>query len=224
MAVDNATADTAVLLILSCCRNAFQAEKNLRQGRFRSGVSTGIDPEGKKLGILGMGGIGKAIAKRMKGFDMEIIYHNRTRLPEDVEKKYDATWVDFETLLKTSDILSVSVPLNHHTHHLLSFKEFAMMKKDVIVVNTARGKVINEEAMVQYLETGKILSVGLDVFENEPDIHPGLLTHPRSVLFPHIGTFTNETQQKMEELVLDNLESALVNGKLLTPVPEHRHL
>lgn len=99
-----------------------------------------------------------------------------------------------------------------------------MMKRGVIIVNTARGKVINEEALVQNLETGKILAAGLDVFEKEPQVHPGLLTHPRSVLLPHIGTFTNETSKKMEDLVLDNLEHVLTTGKLLTPVPEHKHL
>ncbi|CAO3594026.1 unnamed protein product [Absidia cylindrospora] len=221
-AVDNATAGIAALLILNCCRNAHQAAQNLRQGAFRHGVSMGLDPEGKTLGLLGMGGIGKAIAKRMSGFEMNIIYHNRTRLSIEVEKQYNVTYVDFETLLKTSDILSVSVPLNKQTTHLLSFREFAMMKKGVIVVNTARGKVINETALVQGLETGKVLSAGLDVYEEEPKVHPGLLTHPRCVLLPHIGTFTNESQKKMEDLVLDNLVAALTKNTLLTPVPEHK--
>ncbi|KAI8337618.1 D-isomer specific 2-hydroxyacid dehydrogenase [Chlamydoabsidia padenii] len=221
-AVDNATADIAATLILNCCRNAYQAEHNLRQGRFRHGVSMGIDPEGKILGILGLGGIGKTIAKRMSGFEMNMIYHNRTRLSTEVEKQLNVTYVDFETLLKTSDIISVSVPLNKATTHLLSFREFAMMKKGVVVVNTARGKVINETALVQALESGKVLSAGLDVYEEEPKVHPGLLTHPRSVLLPHIGTFTNESQKKMEDLVLDNLVSALTKNTLITPVPEHR--
>ncbi|KAI8086027.1 D-isomer specific 2-hydroxyacid dehydrogenase [Halteromyces radiatus] len=221
-AVDNATADIAVLLILNCCRNAYQAEENLRQGRFRHGVSMGIDPEGKTLGLLGMGGIGKTIAKRMSGFEMNIIYYNRTRLPMQVEQQYNATYVDFETLLKTSDILSVSVPLNKQTTHLLSFREFALMKQGVVLVNTARGKVINEAALVQALESGKVLAAGLDVYEEEPKVHPGLLTHPRSVLLPHIGTYTNESQKKMEDLVLDNLVAAMKDQTLITPVPEHK--
>lgn len=140
-----------------------------------------------------------------------------------MEKQYNVTYVDFETLLKTSDIISVSVPLNKATTHLLSFREFALMKRGVVVVNTARGKVINETALVQALETGKVLSAGLDVYEDEPKVHPGLLTHPRSVLLPHIGTYTNESQTKMEDLVMDNLVSALTKNTLITPVPEHRH-
>jgi D-3-phosphoglycerate dehydrogenase len=130
--------------------------------------------------------------------------------------------VDFETLLKTSDIISVHCPLNAQTTHLLSFKEFAMMKDDVIIVNTARGKVINETALVNALERGKVLAAGLDVFEEEPKVSDGLLTHPRSVLFPHIGTYTNESRYNMEKLVLDNVVAALEEKKLVTPVPEHK--
>ncbi|ORX51341.1 hypothetical protein DM01DRAFT_1089240 [Hesseltinella vesiculosa] len=223
-AVDDATADTAALLILNCCRNAYQASHNLRKGRFRHGVSMGMDPEHKTLGILGMGGIGKTIAKRMAAFDMNITYHNRNRLPREEEDKYNATFVDFETLLRTSDVLSVSVPLNKDTTHLLSYQEFSMMKNGVVVVNTARGKVINEAALVQALESGKVGAAGLDVFEEEPQVHPGLLTHPRCVLLPHIGTFTHESQKKMEDLALDNVAAALTESKLVTPIPEHRGL
>ncbi|ORY97712.1 D-isomer specific 2-hydroxyacid dehydrogenase [Syncephalastrum racemosum] len=221
-AVDAATATVAATLILATCRNAIQSERNLHLGRFRNGVSMGMDPEGKKLGILGMGGIGKAVAKRMRGFDMEIQYHNRTRLPEEVEQKYAATYVDFETLLSTSDVLYVSVPLNAATRYLLDTTEFAMMKDGIIIVNTARGAVIRESSLVKALESGKVRAVGLDVFEEEPKVHPGLLSHPYSVLLPHIGTFTNETQHKMECLVLKNLEAALESSTLVTPVPEHK--
>lgn len=148
----------------------------------------GTNPEGKKLGILGMGGIGKAIAQRAHGFEMQIQYHNRTQLTSDgecqdryaifcksyklmkwfeiaVEKQYHATYVDFETLLKTSDIISVSVPLSKETTHLLSAREFSICKDGVIIVNTARGQVIDEAALVKALESGKVAAVGLDVFE-----------------------------------------------------------
>lgn len=143
----------------------------------------GTDPEGKVLGILGMGGIGKAVAKRMLGFDMKIQYHNRSRLdaegkgickvfeiyvayiPLVVENQFNATYVDFETLLRTSDILFVSVPLSKATYHLLDTPQFSMMKKGAILVNTARGAVIRESALVRALESGKLLAVGLDVFE-----------------------------------------------------------
>lgn len=139
-----------------------------------------------------------------------------------VEEKYNLIHVDFETLLKTSDIISVNCPHTAETTHLLSYREFALMKRGVIIVNTARGKIINEAALVGALERGQVLSAGLDVFENEPVVHPGLLSHPRCVLLPHIGTYTNESQYKMEKLVLDNLVKAIEEDTLLTPVPEHK--
>ncbi|KAG2234909.1 D-isomer specific 2-hydroxyacid dehydrogenase [Thamnidium elegans] len=224
IAVDDATADIAAILILNCHRNVLAASENLRQGRWRNGVRMGVDPQGKVLGVLGAGGIGRTLAKRMFGFDLKKIqYYNRSRLSEELEKEYHLQYVDFETLLKTSDIISVHCPLNASTTHLISYKEFAMMKDNVIVVNTARGKVINEAALVNALERGKVLAAGLDVFEQEPKISAGLLSHPRSVLLPHIGTFTNESQYKMERLVLDNMVAALEQDTLLTPVPEHKH-
>ncbi|CAO3668774.1 unnamed protein product [Rhizopus stolonifer] len=222
-AVDDATADVAAILILSCCRNVIAASDNLKAGRFRHGVTMGTDIQGKVLGILGAGGIGRTLAKRMAGFDLKKIqYHNRTRLSKEVEEQYNLVYVDFETLLSTSDIISVHCPHTPQTTHLLNYKEFMLMKQGVIIVNTARGKVINETALVKALESGQVLSAGLDVFEQEPEVHPGLLTHPRSVLLPHIGTFTNESQYKMEKLVLDNLIEAVERDSLLTPVPEHR--
>jgi D-3-phosphoglycerate dehydrogenase len=223
LAVDDATADIAALLILACCRNMMQAADNLRQGRWRNGVRMGIDPQGKVLGVLGAGGIGRTLAKRMSGFDLaRTQYYNRHRLPEDIENEYGLTYVDFETLLKTSDIISVHCPLNAATTHLLNYREFSLMKTGVVLVNTARGKVINEAALVNALERGKVLAAGLDVFEEEPKVSAGLLSHPRCVLLPHIGTFTNESQYKMEKLVLDNMVAALEQDTLLTPVPEHK--
>ncbi|RCH87044.1 hypothetical protein CU098_009486, partial [Rhizopus stolonifer] len=195
LAVDDATADIAAILILNCCRNVMAASENLRQGRWRNGVRMGIDPQNKVLGIIGAGGIGRTLAKRMSGFDLKKVqYYNRSRLSEELEKEYNLHYVDFETLLKTSDIISVHCPLNASTTHLISYKEFTLMKDNVIIVNTARGKVINEAALVNALERGKVLSAGLDVFEEEPKVSPGLLAHPRSVLLPHIGTFTNEKE------------------------------
>ncbi|KAI7853496.1 2-hydroxyacid dehydrogenase [Circinella umbellata] len=223
-AVDAATADIACILILSAFRNAYQAEHNLREGRWKNGVSLGRDPEGKTLGILGLGGIGKAVAKRMHGFDMKIQYHNRTRQSPEVEKQYNAAYVDFETLLKTSDCIYVSVPLSKATFHLLDSPQFALMKDGVVIVNTARGKVINENALVNGLENGKVSAVGLDVYEGEPHvIHPGLLSHPHSTLLPHIGTYSKETMYKMELVCLQNFDAALTKNTLVNPIPEHYH-
>ncbi|KAJ2961300.1 hypothetical protein NQZ79_g3368 [Umbelopsis isabellina] len=221
-AVDAATADIAVILILNACRNITQSERVLREGRWNAGIFMGMNPEGKKIGILGMGGIGKAIAQRVRGFEMEIQYHNRSRLSEELEKKYNATYVDFETLLRTSDVISISVPLSKETYHLIGNRELAMCKDGVIIVNTARGKVIDEPALVKALESGKVASVGLDVFEEEPSINPGLLIHPRTTLLPHIGTNTIEAQIEMEQLALNNLVSAVDSDKLITPVHEHQ--
>ncbi|KAI9257871.1 D-isomer specific 2-hydroxyacid dehydrogenase [Sporodiniella umbellata] len=222
-AVDDATADIAVYLILACCRNTIAGSDNVRAGRFRNGVPMGTDVQGKILGILGAGGIGRTLAYRMAGFNLKKIqYHNRSRLSEEVEKKYNLVYVDFETFLATSDIISVHCPHTPETTHLLNYKEFMQMKDGVIIINTARGKIINETALVKGLESGQVLSAGLDVFEEEPKIHPGLLSHPRSVILPHMGTFTNETQYSMEKLALDNLLESVENNSLLTPVPEHR--
>ncbi|KAI8970778.1 D-isomer specific 2-hydroxyacid dehydrogenase [Pilobolus umbonatus] len=222
-AVDDATADITVSLLLNCSRNILAGHDNVRAGRWKYGVRMGTDIQNKVLGIVGAGGIGRTVAKRMAGFDMKKIqYYNRTRLSDKVEKQYGLVYVDFDTLLKTSDIISVHCPLNEETYHLLSYKEFAAMKDNVIIINTSRGKVVHEIALVNALERGKVLSAGLDVFEEEPKISPGLLSHPRCVLLPHMGTFTNESSYKMEKLVLDNMISAIEHQTLLTPVVEHR--
>lgn len=235
-------------------------------GRWRHGVPFGNDPEGKTLGILGMGGIGKALAKRMLGFDMKIQYHNRTKLDAEgteemhklwytlgnstatdylvcvVENKYQASYVDFDTLLRTSDCIFISVPLNKSTYHLIDGPELAKMKDGVIIVNTSRGKVIREASLSRALETGKVAAAGLDVFEGvselffltpslsnldlkEPDvIHPGLLSHPRCTLLPHVGTNTQETMHAMEVVCLNNFETALTKGTFINPIPEQKHL
>ncbi|KAI9479546.1 D-isomer specific 2-hydroxyacid dehydrogenase [Zychaea mexicana] len=222
--VDAPSADIAVYLILASLRNATQYIHNVREGRWKHGVPLGNDPEGKTLGILGMGGIGKALAKRMRAFDMNIQYNNRRRLDPEVEAKYDATYVTFDNLLRTSDVIFVSVPLNDSTYHLLDAPQFAKMKSGVIIINTARGPIISEDALVAALETGKVAAAGLDVFEKEPDIHPGLLAHPRSTLLPHIASSTKESLYNMDLATMKNMEAALVRDTLLTPIPEHKHM
>ena len=181
------------------------------------------EPEGKILGILGMGGIGTAVARRALPFGLQIQYHNRSCVPEQ-QNVTGAKYVSFEELLRTSDIISVHLPLNASTRGLVSYKEFAMMKTGVVLVNTARGPIVNEDALVQALEEGKVWGAGLDVHEREPDIHPGLINNENCVLLPHVGTATVETQRKMEILVVENVRSALERGRLLTPVAETRKL
>ncbi len=155
-------------------------------------MGLGHDPEGKTLGILGMGGIGSAVARRAAPFDMNIQYHNRRPVDAD-QNPTNAKFVSFEELLSTSDVISVHLPLSDTTRHLIGRAEFAMMKEGVVIINTARGKIIDEEALVEALDNGKVFAAGLDVYEHEPDIHEGLIKSDKAVLLPHVGTATFET-------------------------------
>lgn len=149
---------------------------------------------------------------------MKVQYHNRRQL--DPKQEDGAKYVSFEELLSSSDVLSLNLALNKSTTHIIGRKEFTAMKDGVVIVNTARGPVMDEAALVDALDSGKVYSAGLDVFEEEPKIHPGLLANERAVLLPHIGTGTWETQKDMELLVLKNLRSALEGKGLVTQVPE----
>ena len=195
----------------------------VRNGEWRGkNFGLGHDPKGKVLGILGMGGIGQACAARARPFGMSIQYHNRNRLPPEQEQ--GAKYVSFDELLRTSDVLSLNLALNESTRHIISTPQFEMMKEGVVVINTARGPIIDEAALVEAMDGGKVAACGLDVFENEPDIHPGLLRNTNAVLLPHIGTATWETQRDMELLVLQNLRSAVEGKGLITGVPEQKGL
>lgn len=192
-----------------------------------------------------MGGIGSAVARRAAPFDLKIQYHNRRPVAAE-QNPTNAKFVSFEELLSTSDIISVHLPLSDATRHLIGHAEFAMMKEGVVIINTARGRIIDEEALVEALDNGKVFAAGLDVYEHEPNIHEGLIRSDKAVLLPHLGTATFETmvsdlldlgllffvnlaaeayfvlrQQKMELLVIENVRSVLEKGRLLTPVPEH---
>ncbi|KAF1957846.1 glyoxylate reductase [Byssothecium circinans] len=220
IAVNDATADVALWLMLGALRNIKQSYQAVHQGKWRGNFSLGHDPKNKVLGILGMGGIGTAVAHRAKAFGMKIQYHNRHQLPASEED--GAKYVSFDDLLKTSDVLSLNLSLNASTRHIIAMPQFDIMKDGIIIVNTARGPLIDEAALVEALKSGKVWSAGLDVFEEEPKIHPGLLEAENVVLLPHVGTATFETQRDMELLVLDNLKSAIKEDKLLTQVPEQK--
>jgi glyoxylate reductase len=199
-------------------------------GNWKYNVARGHDPEGKILGIVGMGDIGQvmvslnisdilAMAIRAITLGMEIQYYNRNRLSAAQEKAAgNATYVSFDELLATSDVISLNLPLNPKTHHIISHTEFAKMKDGVVIINTARGAVIDEAALVDALNSGKVASAGLDVYEDEPNIHPGLIRNENVLLIPHLGTHTYETQKAMEVLVINNIRAAITKGKLLTPV------
>lgn len=219
VAVNSATADVAMFLMLGALRRIHIPYSSVRASTWRGPKFTlGYDPQNKVLGILGMGGIGREVAARARAFGMSIQYHNRSRLSPELEK--GAKYVSFEELVKTSDVISLNCSLKPETIHIIGKKELKMMKDGVIIVNTARGKLIDETALVAALDSGKVFSVGLDVYEEEPKIHEGLLKNENVVLLPHIGTATKETQRNMELLVLENLKSAIEKGMMVTQVPE----
>ncbi|KAF2032019.1 glyoxylate reductase [Setomelanomma holmii] len=218
--VNDCTADTTMFLILGALRRLNVPMTTLREGIWRGHQQPplGHNPEGKTLGILGMGGIGRNILKKAEAFEMRVIYHNRRRL--DGKQAGIAEYVTFEDLLEKSDIISVNLPLNAETRHIISTHEFGQMKDGVVLVNTARGAVVDEEALVKALDSGKVASAGLDVYENEPNIHPGLTTNPHVLLLPHMGTWTVETQAAMEEKTISNVRSAIEMSSLKNPVVE----
>ncbi|QPG94169.1 hypothetical protein C2857_005088 [Epichloe festucae Fl1] len=224
-AVDAATANTAIFLILGALRRAWIPQLALREGNWRGASPLGRDPHHLTLGVLGMGGIGTATAKRAAALGFKLQYHNRKPVA-DLDKQFSPQevpqYVSFEDLLKTSDVISIHLPLGPATKGLIGRKELGSMKDGVIIVNTARGAIIDEEALADSLESGKVWSVGLDVFEKEPEINPKLIKHPGAVLLPHIGTATVDTQKEMEVLVIDNVKSAINDGKHLTQVPEQK--
>ncbi|KAK4944673.1 hypothetical protein LTR66_003745 [Elasticomyces elasticus] len=221
IAVNDATADIAMFLMLGALRRMHISLSNLRKGEWRGrNFALGHDPKDKVLGILGMGGIGQAVAHRARAFGMKIQYHNRKPLPAD--QAGDAKYVSFDDLLRTSDVISLNLALNPSTRHIISKAQFDMMKDGVVVVNTARGPIIDEAALVDALELGKVYSAGLDVFEEEPKIHAKLVENENVVLLPHVGTATWETQRDMELLVLDNLKSAVQGKGLITPIAEQK--
>ncbi|WQF77219.1 Putative D-isomer specific 2-hydroxyacid dehydrogenase, catalytic domain-containing protein [Colletotrichum destructivum] len=225
-AVDDATADITIWLMLGALRNLNASVLSIRGRRWRGNPPPplGRDPQGKVLGILGMGGIGRNVAKKAAAFGMSVRYFNRTRLDAALEAECGAEYVDFETLLRESDVISLNLPLNAQTRHTISHAQFALMKPGVVIVNTARGAVIDEAALVDALASGRVASAGLDVFENEPDVHPGLLDNPNVLIVPHMGTWTVETSVKMEEWAIANARRAVEEGRLNNVVVEQKGL
>jgi glyoxylate reductase len=169
----------------------------------------GHDVYGKTLGIIGLGRIGQAIARRARGFNMKVIFTDAGRVKDDVIRELGVTRVALEELLRTSDYITVHVPLIPQTTHLLNDRAFEMMKPSSVVINTSRGPVIDEKALVRALKNGRIAGAALDVFEHEPQVEPELLEMNNVVLAPHIGSGSYETRLKMSEMAADNLLSVL---------------
>ncbi|QLG70153.1 hypothetical protein HG535_0A00920 [Zygotorulaspora mrakii] len=222
--VNDATADTHVFLLLGALRNFSYGSRVLINGGWpkagpAGGAPVGNDPEGKVVGVLGLGGIGRTVAKRLQPFGFQrFIYHNRSRLSAELENGCE--YVSFDELLKQSDVISINIPLNPKTKHMLDEEAFGKMKDGVVIVNTARGAVIDEAALIKALKSGKVRSAGLDVFEHEPQVPQELLDMPQVTGLPHMGTNTFETIKHMEEFIVENVENIIKTGKGLTIVPE----
>ncbi len=209
--LDSATADLAFTLLLSIARRIPEAERYLRAGQWKSfglDLLTGAGVFGKTIGLVGFGRIGQAMAARSLGFSMRVLYSQRNRASLETERKYGATYVSLEELLRNSDFVSVHCPLTAETRYLFNDDRLSMMKEGAFLINTARGAVVEESALIRALQTGKIAGAALDVFENEPAVSPHLLTLPNVVLVPHIGSATTETRKAMALLALSSIDKA----------------
>lgn len=215
-----ATAELAVALVLACARKIIPADKYTNDGQFdgwKPELFLGMELYGKTIGIVGAGRIGFHTAKILKAFGTEILYFSRSS-KANFENELHAKKVTLEDLLANSDIISLHVPLNESTFHLLDKNMLALVKHGAIIVNTARGEVIDELALVEKLKSGEISAAGLDVFEDEPDIRPELFNAPNVVKLPHIGSGTFEARGKMAELCAANIIAVLSGNSPVTPV------
>jgi glyoxylate reductase len=204
--LDETTADLAFLLILAAARRASDAEADLRGGRwtgFHINDFLGVDVHGATLGVVGFGRIGRAVARRAAGFGMEVLHHSR-------HDTGITGWVDeLDDLLRRSDIVSLHVPLHEATRGLIDARRLALMKRSAVLVNTARGPVVDEEALAIALEDGTIFAAGIDVYEREPAVHPRLLAAPHAVLLPHIGSASEATRRRMAQLASEGAAAVL---------------
>jgi glyoxylate reductase len=217
----DATADFAWALLLAVTRNIVPADRYVRDGRFREWMMMefhGAELAGRTLGIAGFGRIGQAVARRARGFGMHVIYANPRRVAAAIEGEIGAHFVDKATLLASSDVLSLHVPLTPATRHFLGAAEFALMKASAFVINTARGPVIDEAALAQALTSGAIRGAGIDVYEREPAIEPALLAAPNTVLAPHIASATTETRTRMALMAAENVIAVLAGRPPVNPV------
>ncbi len=220
--LNETTADTAFMLMLAAARRLGEAERFLRSGRWDAWGPkqlTGPDVWGKTLGIVGFGRIGQALARRAKGFDMDLVYHDQYR-NEDAERELGARYLDLQGLLGTSDFVSIHTPLTPETTHLIGAQELGNMKPETVLVNTSRGPVVDDAALADALSESRIFAAGLDVYENEPEVHPKLLELENVVLAPHIGSASIETRDKMAALAAENLAAVLHGEEPKTPVNE----
>jgi glyoxylate reductase len=217
----DATADLGFTLLLSAARKVSDADRFVRAGRW-----TGWDPwgflgvpvAGKTLGIVGMGKIGAAVARRSRGFSMKVLYNNRRRIPPSEETELGASYRDLDALLAESDFVVLCVPLTPETRGLISTERLGKMKRTAVLVNIARGEIVDDEAVATALTEGRLFGAGFDVFEKEPLVHPKLLSAPSAVLLPHLGSATVEAREGMGRLATENLLAVLDGREPPCPV------
>ncbi|MGH7401621.1 MAG: 2-hydroxyacid dehydrogenase [Candidatus Rokuibacteriota bacterium] len=215
------TADFAWTLLMATARRLVEADRYTREGRFQQWeymLLLGGDIHGKTLGVVGFGRIGRGMARRALGFGMRVLYQDAVAADPATERELDATRVDLATLLRDSDFVTLHTPLSPETRHLINADSLRIMKKTGYLINAARGPVVDEAALVQALKEGRIAGAGLDVFEEEPKVHPGLLGLPNVVLAPHIASASHETRLKMATLAVENCLAVLEGKTPPTPV------
>jgi glyoxylate reductase len=222
-----ATADLTFGLLIAAARRISESERYLRDRKFEGWElfqpHLGLDVFDKTLGLVGMGRIGQAVARRARGFNMRVLYHNRSRVEEGLERELNVQYVEFDALLNESDFISIHAPLTDETKHLFSRPQFEKMKDSAILINTSRGPVVEEAALADALEGGLIRGAALDVFEEEPKVHPKLLElDEHVVLVPHIGSATYATRRAMSTLAAENAVAVLSERKPPSPVNEPR--
>jgi len=215
------TADLAWALILATARRIVEADKFTRAGKYEGWAPMlflGQDVYGKTLGIIGMGRIGQAVARRAKGFNMKVLYNDIRRIPEELEKELNATFVSLDELIEQSDFVSLHTYLSPETYHLINEERLRKMKKTAYLINTSRGPVVDESALVRALKEGWIAGAGLDVYEFEPKLVPGLAECENAVLLPHIASASVETRTKMATMAAENLLAVLAGKMPPNPV------
>ena len=217
----DATADIAMALILMVTRRLGEGERIVRSNKpwqWGMFMLLGSGLQGRRLGIVGMGAIGQGLARRAKAFGMTVAYSNRSAVSAEIENDLGAERLSFDEMLATSDIVSINCPYSTETHHLIGFEQFELMRSTAFLVNTARGPIVDETALVKALRTGEIAGAGLDVYEHEPQLAAGLSELDNVVLIPHLGSATVETRAAMATLAARNTVAVLSGQAALTPV------
>ena len=217
------TADLTWAMILGTARRIVSADRYTREGKFQgwgAKLFLGGDVYEKTLGIIGLGEIGRSVARRAIGFNMRTLYHQRNRLPKEEEKKLNVEYATFEKILRESDFLTLHVPLTEETEYMIGNDEIALMKKTAYLIHTARGKVIDDYALVAALREGRLAGAALDVYEDEPELTEGMRELDNLIILPHIGSASFETRDKMALLVADNILDALEGKTPRSLVPD----